>query len=234
MVGLPYPNPSDPELQERMRFMDSLAAAGTAGTAAAGTAAQAAGAASAAGTADAAGTAAGSAATGGAAQRAPAAQEQQQRQRQLSSSAQGGREYYSNLCMKAVNQCVGRVIRHRGDWAAVLLVDARWVALALPSWGAPAAGWLARKRPVPAGGSCACAAVARPLLLPAPPPPPPRPPVGPPLLCRYTSADARGPLAKLPGWIQQSLQVPRGFGDAQGRLARFARGMAAAEAAPPS
>ncbi|PSC69979.1 putative ATP-dependent RNA helicase DDX11 [Micractinium conductrix] len=175
MVGLPYPNPSDPELQERMRFMDSLAAAGTAGTAAAGTAAQAAGAASAAGTADAAGTAAGSAATGGAAQRAPAAQEQQQRQRQLSSSAQGGREYYSNLCMKAVNQCVGRVIRHRGDWAAVLLVDAR-----------------------------------------------------------YTSADARGPLAKLPGWIQQSLQVPRGFGDAQGRLARFARGMAAAEAAPPS
>lgn len=39
--------------------------------------------------------------------------------------AETGREYYSNLCMKAVNQCVGRVIRHRADWAAVLLVDTR-------------------------------------------------------------------------------------------------------------
>ena len=28
--------------------------------------------------------------------------------------------------MKAVNQCIGRVIRHRGDWAAILLVDQRW------------------------------------------------------------------------------------------------------------
>lgn len=29
--------------------------------------------------------------------------------------------------MKAVNQCVGRVIRHRGDYAAIVLADARWV-----------------------------------------------------------------------------------------------------------
>jgi chromosome transmission fidelity protein 1 len=36
-----------------------------------------------------------------------------------------GRAYYANLCAKAVNQCLGRVIRHRGDWAAVLLADAR-------------------------------------------------------------------------------------------------------------
>lgn len=54
---------------------------------------------------------------------------------------------------------------------------------------------------------------------------------------RYAAAvDSRGqftgPLAKLPGWIQQSLQVPRGFGEAFGKLARFSRTMAAAEVGP--
>lgn len=67
---MPYPNPSDPELQERMRFFDAAAAAGQPGI--------------------------------------------------------SGREYYDNLCMNAVNQCVGRVIRHRGDYAAIVLADARY------------------------------------------------------------------------------------------------------------
>jgi hypothetical protein len=40
-----------------------------------------------------------------------------------------------------------------------------------------------------------------------------------------------GPLAKLPGWIQQSLQVSPSFGEAFGRLARFSKVMAAADAA---
>lgn len=60
------------------------------------------------------------------AQLASAQQVQQQQLPPLPLAAETGREYYSNLCMKGVNQCVGRVIRHRGDWAAVLLVDARW------------------------------------------------------------------------------------------------------------
>ena len=41
-----------------------------------------------------------------------------------------------------------------------------------------------------------------------------------------------GPLAKLPGWIQQSLHVSTGFGDAFGRLVRFCKQRAAAEAPP--
>lgn len=39
-----------------------------------------------------------------------------------------GQAYYSDLCFKAVNQCVGRVVRHGGDYAAVVLLDTRWVA----------------------------------------------------------------------------------------------------------
>ena len=34
--------------------------------------------------------------------------------------------HYENLCMKAVNQSVGRAIRHRGDYAAILLLDHRY------------------------------------------------------------------------------------------------------------
>ena len=36
-----------------------------------------------------------------------------------------GQVHYDNLCMKAVNQSVGRAIRHRNDFAAILFVDHR-------------------------------------------------------------------------------------------------------------
>lgn len=44
------------------------------------------------------------------------------------SNPSAGQAYYEDLCMNAVNQCIGRVIRHANDWAAILLADARWAA----------------------------------------------------------------------------------------------------------
>ena len=53
-----------------------------------------------------------------------------------------GTEHYQNLCMCAVNQSIGRAIRHAKDYAAVLLVDQRYTRDAsvqdkLPKWMAP-------------------------------------------------------------------------------------------------
>jgi chromosome transmission fidelity protein 1 len=49
-----------------------------------------------------------------------------------------GRDFYENACMRAVNQCIGRAIRHRNDWAAILLVDKRYssqrIQGKLPRW----------------------------------------------------------------------------------------------------
>jgi chromosome transmission fidelity protein 1 len=101
MVGLPFPNPQEPELRAKMDYLDS-AAKYTRLRAGAG-----------AGAAGAAGAAAAS-------ERKPS------------------QEFYENQCMKAVNQCIGRAIRHRGDFASIVLIDARYarpaIASKLPRW----------------------------------------------------------------------------------------------------
>ncbi|KAF4139457.1 Helicase C-terminal domain [Phytophthora infestans] len=49
-----------------------------------------------------------------------------------------GRQFYESLCMKAVNQSIGRSIRHQKDYSTILLVDCRYSSPAvrsrLPEW----------------------------------------------------------------------------------------------------
>jgi len=70
VIGLPYANPADLIIQERMQFLDA--------------------------------------------------------QHRMNSSYITGPQYYQSRCMKAVNQCIGRAIRHSKDWASIILVDERY------------------------------------------------------------------------------------------------------------
>ncbi|KAI7860388.1 helicase C-terminal domain-containing protein [Circinella umbellata] len=49
-----------------------------------------------------------------------------------------GNEYYENLCMRGVNQSIGRAIRHKNDYATIILLDQRYsharIRNKLPGW----------------------------------------------------------------------------------------------------
>lgn len=55
-----------------------------------------------------------------------------------SAAKAAGRDFYENSCMRAVNQCIGRAIRHRNDYAAIVLIDRRYdkpgIQAKLPAW----------------------------------------------------------------------------------------------------
>ncbi|THC95459.1 hypothetical protein EYZ11_005053 [Aspergillus tanneri] len=55
-----------------------------------------------------------------------------------SAAKAAGREFYENSCMRAVNQCIGRAIRHQNDYAAIVLIDKRYhkpnIQAKLPVW----------------------------------------------------------------------------------------------------
>lgn len=54
------------------------------------------------------------------------------------SAAAAGRDFYENACMRAVNQCIGRAIRHVNDYAAIVMIDRRYetprIQGKLPGW----------------------------------------------------------------------------------------------------
>ncbi|KAM3072072.1 ATP-dependent DNA helicase chl1 [Clarireedia jacksonii] len=54
------------------------------------------------------------------------------------------RDFYENTCLRAVNQSVGRAIRHRADWAGILLVDTRFRGERVRG---KLAGWVGRRIP---------------------------------------------------------------------------------------
>ena len=54
-------------------------------------------------------------------------------------SQAASRTFYENACMRAVNQSIGRAIRHRDDYACIILLDRRYVTnesirAKLPGW----------------------------------------------------------------------------------------------------
>ena len=97
MIGLPYPNPHDPELKERMdfeRFKVARMASSSHGAASRGL-------------------------------------------------EDAGKEFYENICMRAVNQSIGRAIRHMNDYASIVLLDGRY---ARQSTKARLPGWITDKQ----------------------------------------------------------------------------------------
>jgi chromosome transmission fidelity protein 1 len=65
LIGLPYPNRSDPILREKLHYLE------------------------------------------------------------MKNGKGAGQQYYETLCMRAVNQAIGRAIRHKNDYAAIVLIDTR-------------------------------------------------------------------------------------------------------------
>lgn len=54
-------------------------------------------------------------------------------------SSSAGQEYYENLCIKGLNQSIGRAVRHKNDYAAIVLIDRRYatkqtIRNGLPLW----------------------------------------------------------------------------------------------------
>lgn len=53
-------------------------------------------------------------------------------------------DYFEDICMNTLNQAIGRSIRHRGDYSAILLADTRFqrdtVLGKLPLWMQPSVG----------------------------------------------------------------------------------------------
>lgn len=53
-------------------------------------------------------------------------------------SLEAAKDFYENLCLRAVNQSIGRAIRHANDYASIILIDQRYnterIQKKLPGW----------------------------------------------------------------------------------------------------
>lgn len=60
------------------------------------------------------------------------------KEKALEEAKAASRAFYENACMRSVNQSIGRAIRHRNDFAAIILVDRRYgsgrIRGKLPRW----------------------------------------------------------------------------------------------------
>ena len=112
VVGLPFGNTADAELRERMAYLDRRAAVVNGGDT--------------------------SSVNNDSSVSPPSASSLSSSTSNMSSPPTAGRDYYENLCMRAVNQSIGRSIRHAGDHAIILLFDARYttprIRGKLPRW----------------------------------------------------------------------------------------------------
>jgi chromosome transmission fidelity protein 1 len=108
VVGLPYPNINSPDWKARLEYIEATTLARLMEP----------------------GEREGEGGNGG----APARGEAEAR----AQAKQAARDFYENACMRAVNQSIGRAIRHRADYAAVVLVDRRFaterIRGKLPGW----------------------------------------------------------------------------------------------------
>ncbi|KAI1826365.1 DNA repair helicase [Xylaria intraflava] len=70
--------------------------------------------------------------------RLTAGEDPRPRDEALAAAKQAARDFYENACMRAVNQSIGRAIRHGNDYAAIVLVDRRFgterIKGKLPGW----------------------------------------------------------------------------------------------------
>ena len=53
-----------------------------------------------------------------------------------------GQQYYENICWKAINQSIGRAIRHQNDYSTILLIDSRYCTQSMASLKEKLPDWI--------------------------------------------------------------------------------------------